>query len=81
MTPGISLGFFILFRRFAPELAGSRHAAMERDWIEVESVGPGECTKFHEDACEERRIFERAHHLSVSRCFLRIIAVHGYERL
>jgi hypothetical protein len=53
--------------RLVVEFAGGRHAVMERDRIEVESVGPGKCSKFHEDACEERRVFERAHHLSVAR--------------
>jgi hypothetical protein len=31
---------------------------MERDRIEVESVRPSQCAKFHEDACEKCRIFE-----------------------
>src|SRR4029077_13967142 len=57
----------MLLRRFTAELAGSRHAVMERDRIEVESVWPSKCTKFHENACEERGIFERAYHLSVAR--------------
>src|SRR5258708_2498484 len=56
----------IPFRRFAAEFTCSRHAVMERDRIKVKSVGPGKCTKFHEDAGEECRIFEWAHHLSVA---------------
>jgi hypothetical protein len=57
----------LLFRRRAVEFAGSRHALMERDRIEIETVGLGQCAEFQEDAREEHGGLQGPHHFAVAR--------------
>src|SRR5438093_482613 len=52
LSHGSSLG------RFAAQLAGFRHAVVQGDGIEIETVRPSERAKLHEDTGEKRRVLE-----------------------